>query len=116
MTFEEFLQANHPGVLGTYKSWEEHGWELEVGDWIETLQAGFSGYAGRRCQYIGFEEGDETWEGGHEFGYTDDKEASWSVSPDELFVKVKPIPAGELLEHEVEALERFRASRDLMSS
>jgi len=93
MKIEEFLEQHYPKVLEQYNAWEEHGWTLKPGDWVITLQAGFSGHAGRKCQYLGYE--DDGWPC-HNFGY-EGEEPRWAVSPEDLFDKVKPIenPAKE---------------------
>jgi len=93
MTIAEYVKKFHPNIYETCKSWDAKGWKLEYGDWVKTLQAGFSGYAGRRCQYLGFgrvQDGSDYGNDYHLFGYVGE-DARWLIEEDMLFVKVVPI-------------------------
>lgn len=93
MTLEDWVRERHPDIVELYEAWAKYDFTLTHGQWVETIRNGFSGYAGRQCQFICAETRDDGVVFQYTFGYIypGEEKKLWGVKPSELFGMVKPI-------------------------
>jgi len=94
ITLENWVRERYPEIAEVYDAWAAVGFRLERGQWVVTLKSGFSGYAGRECQFIQEEKREDGTVFQYTFGYIGDDgvaELNWGVKPSELYSWVKPI-------------------------
>jgi hypothetical protein len=92
MSLTDWVKLTHPKVFDLYNAWKSIGFELERGQWVETLTYGFSGPPGRQCQFIRrYQNGNIDQ---YEFGYINEdgtEEIFWGMRPVEIFTRLMPI-------------------------
>lgn len=95
MELRKFVELSNPKIIEAFDAWSSIGFKLRPGQKVVTLRAGFSGYRGRLCEYIG-DVDPETSSYSHHyhtFGKVGENKVKWLVPPTErdLFTMVMPV-------------------------